>query len=67
MSSASIAPPSGAADSPRATDAPQPDSAHIATVAARATRNRLHTAWRAVTAFGGAVVSVVVLGEYADR
>ncbi|AUH41364.1 hypothetical protein [Streptomyces sp. CMB-StM0423] len=66
MSSASIAPPRGA-DSRRATDAPQPDSPHIATVAVRATRHHLHTAWRAVTAFGGAVVSVVVLGEYADR
>lgn len=67
MSSASIAPPRGAADTRRATDAPQPDSPHIATVAARATRNHLNTAWRAVTAFGGAMVSVVVLGEYGDR
>jgi hypothetical protein len=67
MSSASIAPPRGAADSPRAAEAPHPDSPPIATVAARKTRHHLHTAWRAVTAFGGAVVSVVVLGEYADR
>ncbi|WP_407565635.1 hypothetical protein [Streptomyces sp. 184] len=66
MSSASIAPPRGAADTRRAAEAPHPDSPRIAKVAARATRHRLHTAWRAITAFGGAVVSVVVLGEYAD-
>lgn len=56
MSSTAFAPERGANDT-----RPMP------VVAARAARRGLHTAWRAVRAFGGAVIGVIVLGEYADR